>query len=69
MERRISTNEIVQLHHNKKGHINCGLFYYDYITLSNPQLQFIEAVGVKYFVFYSHIRALAPKIAASDSFK
>ena len=32
-------------------------------------LQFIEAVGVNYKVVYSHIRALAPNIAASDSFK
>jgi hypothetical protein len=43
-------------------------------------LQFIEAVGVKYnknlsnlvynvCVFYSHIKAEAPRMAASDSFK
>jgi hypothetical protein len=31
--------------------------------------QFIEAVGVKCKVFYSHISAEAPRMAASDSFK
>jgi len=41
-------------------------------------LQFIEAVGVKkeiisncleFVIFYSHISAEAPRMAASDSFK